>query len=200
MTQAIEVLAKDGVTLRGELRGRGSDVVVLVHGRGRDLDSWWVLASTLAGDGLRVVSYDLRGHGGSEGEPDAARDERDLEEVVRVARASGADRLFLGAEGSSVRAALAVAERVDATALFALEPLGDPESLPPVPSVAKLVLLEAVPRRKAEAWHVLAGRSIVVSLPVRGPLLDSDWGRNVCDQVVRWLRDVRMATPAGAVG
>ena len=40
--------------------------VVLIHGLGFGQRSWDRLAPRLSAEGLRVVSYDLRGHGGSD--------------------------------------------------------------------------------------------------------------------------------------
>jgi pimeloyl-ACP methyl ester carboxylesterase len=55
----------DGTRLALDLRGRADgSVVVLVHGLGLSMRSWGRVPELLA-DEHRVVSYDLRGHGGS---------------------------------------------------------------------------------------------------------------------------------------
>jgi alpha-beta hydrolase superfamily lysophospholipase len=198
MTEAIEVTGRDGTVLRGELRPAGREVVVLAHERGGDLDGWQSLASALTAADLGVLAYDLRGHGGSEGEPDPAWDEMDLEVVAGFVLERGAGLLFLGAVGTLVPAALAVAERARAAALFALAPLGDPASFSPAPSLPKLVLVPSGSEFESEALGVLAGRTLVVSLPVQSPILDSDWSGVACDHVVRFLNDARLS--AAGVG
>ena len=67
---SIEVIAGDGLTLRGyEWPIRGAPVVLL-HDHDDDLDAWHGLDGELAKNGFRVINLELRGHGLSDGEAD----------------------------------------------------------------------------------------------------------------------------------
>lgn len=197
MIEPVEIRARDGVVLRGELRRAGADWAILVHDRGEDLDAWARLPAVLADDGLSVLAFDLRGHGGSEGEADGSREGDDLEDVVRFVRALGAERVFLGAAGASAGAALAVGADT-AAALFALAPAGLAEEVADAPSLPKLMIVPAGdPRQEEEASALqrrLCGWALVVRVPVSEPglaLLRSSWLTNVQDYIVRFLCEAR---------
>ena len=65
---SIEVIAGDGLTLRGyEWPTRGAPVVLL-HNHDDDLDAWHDLDGELATNGFRVINLELRGHGLSDGD------------------------------------------------------------------------------------------------------------------------------------
>jgi len=65
---SIEVIAGDGLTLRGyEWPTRGAPVVLL-HDHDDDLDAWHDLDGELATNGFRVINLELRGHGLSDGD------------------------------------------------------------------------------------------------------------------------------------
>jgi pimeloyl-ACP methyl ester carboxylesterase len=82
-----DYLGLDGVQLRYRDVGAGPEVV-FIHGWTLDLDSWDPQAEALAGD-FRVLRYDRRGFGLSEGEPGLAADIEDLGRLLdrlRLAR------------------------------------------------------------------------------------------------------------------
>ena len=65
---SIEVIAGDGLILRGyEWPTRGAPVVLL-HDHDDDLDAWHDLDGELAYNGFRVINLELRGHGLSDGD------------------------------------------------------------------------------------------------------------------------------------
>ena len=65
---SIEVIAGDGLMLRGyEWPTRGAPVVLL-HDHDDDLDAWHDLDGELATNGFRVINLELRGHGLSDGD------------------------------------------------------------------------------------------------------------------------------------
>ena len=67
---SIEVIAGDGLILRGyEWPTRGAPVVLL-HDHDDDLDAWHDLDGELATNGFRVINLELRGHGLSDGDAD----------------------------------------------------------------------------------------------------------------------------------
>ena len=67
----IAIRLQDGIILRGHEWSRDGPPVVFVHDLGDDLDAWGPVTARLAAHGLRVISVELRGHGLSDGEPDA---------------------------------------------------------------------------------------------------------------------------------
>lgn len=74
-----------GVRLEAETSGDEHDpTILLVHGAGQTRDEWHTVAEALVQAGRRVVSLDLRGHGGSEW-PESGR--YDLEAHVEDLRA-----------------------------------------------------------------------------------------------------------------
>ena len=92
---------KDGLALRGRewpLAGaKGS--IVIVHGLGEHIGRHEHVAAFLNGRGWRVVAYDLRGHGGSEGERGRLHTADDLlvdlAQVLDAVRAEHPGRLVL---------------------------------------------------------------------------------------------------------
>ena len=66
--------------------GEGKPVVVLVHGLGFGQRSWDRVAPRLSASGVRVVSYDQRGHGASDASNDYSPPafERDLAAVLQT--------------------------------------------------------------------------------------------------------------------
>ncbi|MFP5328471.1 MAG: alpha/beta fold hydrolase [Acidimicrobiia bacterium] len=68
-----------------ETTGTTGPVVVCTHGVGDDSTTWSEVVVQLAGDGHRVTSWDLRGHGQSGEFDDYSRDAAlsDLESIVR---------------------------------------------------------------------------------------------------------------------
>jgi pimeloyl-ACP methyl ester carboxylesterase len=91
----LRITSADGTELYGEVYGPdGADTVVLAHGWTEQLAFWSPVTRRLLADGLRVVAYDLRGHGRShpaaDGEYAMERFGDDLEAVLAAAGA-GAD-------------------------------------------------------------------------------------------------------------
>ncbi len=67
----IAVQLPDGLVLRGHEWSIDGPAVVFVHDFGDDLDSWESVTTQVSAAGFRVISIELRGHGLSDGEPDA---------------------------------------------------------------------------------------------------------------------------------
>ncbi|MEV5830074.1 alpha/beta hydrolase [Spirillospora sp. NPDC052242] len=61
----VHVVPSGGVGLAVRDHGGDGPAVVLLHGGGRTMDDWRLVAPRLTGAGLRVVTADLRGHGAS---------------------------------------------------------------------------------------------------------------------------------------
>ena len=147
----LEVRSPDGTMLHAEVFGpeRG-DAVVLAHGWTESIQFWIYQIRALSDQGLRVIAYDLRGHG--ESQPAAnddysiARFGEDLEAVLDAVVPEGARAVIAGHSlGAMAIAAWAenhdVQRRVRAAALIDTG-MGDliaEQLLVPVPSLAQAV-------------------------------------------------------------
>ena len=85
----LNIRSADGTRLHAEAFGpEAADTVVLVHGWTETLSFWIYVIPRLIAAGMRVVAYDLRGHGRSEpaaaGEYALARFGEDLEAVLEA--------------------------------------------------------------------------------------------------------------------
>lgn len=188
MIEPVEIRARDGTVLRGELIRSSADWAVLVHDRGDDLDGWGDLRFALATAGMTVLAYDLRGHGGAEGRSSAALDRRDLEDVLSFARGRGAQRIFLAAVGRSVQAALSAA--AGASALVAIDP--PPATLSCEPPCPALIFVPGVVSRRRPAGSSWPA----VHLPSRErghELLRGEWADHVQEHALRFLFQARRA-------
>jgi pimeloyl-ACP methyl ester carboxylesterase len=99
--RALTISSADGTTLHAEVFGpEEGTTVVLAHGWTESLTYWTYVIKELSEQGLRVVAYDLRGHGDSE--PAAGDDysiERfgeDLEAVLQACLPSGQQAVVAG--------------------------------------------------------------------------------------------------------
>ena len=86
--------AADGARIRYRLEGRGP-VVVFTHGLGGHLDAW---APTVAEfqDRYTVLTWDVRGFGGSERRPDTMAPETWASDLAAVLDEAGADDAVIG--------------------------------------------------------------------------------------------------------
>lgn len=122
------------VTLRATVTGTGPTVLLLHAGRERR-GVWTPVAARMAGDGLRTVAFDLRGHGDSSG---AAATLRALaDDVIEMVAREPAPIVVVGASLGGVAAIAALADA------------------PTARRVAGLVLVDIVPdpdRGRARSW------------------------------------------------
>ncbi len=71
VAETVEVEGAGGVVLRGDASGPADGFpVILLHGGGQTRHSWRTTARTLAEQGWRAWTFDLRGHGDSDWAPD----------------------------------------------------------------------------------------------------------------------------------
>ncbi|RLK54685.1 alpha/beta fold hydrolase [Actinokineospora cianjurensis] len=105
------VSASDGVELNVVVSGEGPVTVVLIHGWTMDHASWDLVVAGLTG--VRVVRFDLRGHGASGSAPQGtatiARVADDLAEVIAATAPTGP--LVLGGHSLGGMTLMALAER-----------------------------------------------------------------------------------------
>lgn len=199
MIEAIEITLRDGVVLRGEVAMRASDWIVLVHAPGDDLDAWRPMSSHLEDHQLTVLAVDLRGCGGSDGNPDPAAAASDIEALLDYARSHMALRVYLAGAGRSAVPVLDVTARHRVDGLVLVAPVGVVDTGEnPLP---RLVLHDPVDTLQAASAAVLAdapGWSLGISLPKAGSareMVQGDWGESVTAYVTAFLRDVRLHYP-----
>lgn len=197
----MEFAAADGVALRGLRYGAGGRWAVLVHDEGRDLDCWRGLVGELCGElGLRVLVFDLRGHGASDDPWQPGKAPADVLAALRFAKSQGARSLYLVGAGLGATAALVAAGRHRVAAIVALSPRAE---LAGVASDAirktrapKLLIVgghdAAAAEQASEVYRRSIGWGLLESPPVAAQgteLLASDWGENVVEHVLLFLRD-----------
>jgi len=122
-----EKIVVGGRTLRYLRRGQGSDVVILVHGFGGDLNNWLFNHEALAA-GRTVYALDLPGHGESSKDVGAGTLHELAQAVAAFMDAAGVSAAHLVGHslGGAVALALAASEpqRVRSLALLASAGLG----------------------------------------------------------------------------
>jgi pimeloyl-ACP methyl ester carboxylesterase len=201
--EVVEIEVDRGLVLRGETTLAGDDWVVLVHDVGEDLDGWRVLRAGLVAQGMSVLTFDLRGHGGSDGDAGGEL-ARDITAAIAYIGRLRPDRIFVGTSGSVTADVLRVAEVEPVDAVFALAPLVEGVALRR--PIAKLVVAaadDAGQERALAEWQRLPGWTVVVRLPVKASgleLLRGEWCQNVVGYVTTFLNDVRRSLAAGRAG
>jgi pimeloyl-ACP methyl ester carboxylesterase len=195
----IEIPIGEGVVLRGEACEGGELWAVLAHDQGEDLDRWHDIPEQLAAYGVSAVALDLRGHGGSDGEPDAASTPDDLELAIDAARQRGAAAVVVIAAGGTATAALDCSSAEAAVAIT--PPAGSADPSPERPP-ARLLIVSADPAASAacEAFQAQPGRrTLVARVPVADTGLDllaGAWGTNVASYIVTFVRRVGLELQA----
>lgn len=101
-----------GLRLVGEFRGdTAATPIVFVHGSGQSRHSWATSAATLAADGWRTVTFDLRGHGNSERAPGGAYSFDDIHhDLVAVLETLERPPVLVGASMGGLLSLLAAGE------------------------------------------------------------------------------------------
>lgn len=194
MIEAVEIETRDGVLLRGQARVAGDDWLVLVHAPGRDLDMWSPLIDELD-DSLSVLTADLRGHGGSDGERTEQPAEADVDALLGYARQRGAEMLVAVAAGNAALAVLAAASRAAADAVVLLGPSGDFDQVETVPRFVVTASDDPGQAAAAATLQSAPGWSMVANVPTAEPgadLVSSEWATTVRAYVTSFVRDVRL--------
>ena len=195
---ATEFSTSDRLVLRGHRQGDGPRWIILVHHEGQDLDDWRELSRELAGNGFTVLSFDLRGHGASDGSWDAAAAPVDVLAALCFAQSEGASAVGLVGSGLGATACLVAAATRPPGALVAISAPATTSALEAaeVVSCPKLFIVgsweEASRRDAEELYNRSAGWGLLssVPLPVQGTdLLQSDWGASVRASIEAFLRN-----------
>jgi pimeloyl-ACP methyl ester carboxylesterase len=110
--EPVAFMTPDGVTLHGHFyadAGPRRKVVVLAHMFESDQTAWSDFASELAGSGVHTLTFDFRGHGESEGSPDASTTPVDLGLAVLFAQSRDYTEVYVVGASVGGLAALRVA-------------------------------------------------------------------------------------------
>jgi pimeloyl-ACP methyl ester carboxylesterase len=174
------VFAGPGETrLVGRELGRGSVALVLAHGAGTTMESWYAPMEAFADAGYRVLAFDARGVGGSTGalSYDPAARAADIEATLQHVRDEGVSRVVVMGSSLGAQAALIVAGREDVAAVVGVSPATVPEGLDAITAPA-LFVASAGDRGPAQNARMLArhfGRPArIVSGSVHGADLFAD--------------------------
>jgi pimeloyl-ACP methyl ester carboxylesterase len=127
-SRSIRVPGPDGAELSARVAGAGPVTLVLAHGAGTDMSSWYAAMDDFAGAGYRVIAFDARGVGDSEGAfttGPAARAE-DIEAVVRDARRKGAEQVVVMGSSLGSAAMFEAAAKDELAAVVGVSPASIP--------------------------------------------------------------------------
>ena len=186
-------------TLRGHRYRAGQREAVLVHDGDGDLDDWTPLVPVLLEEGTSVLSFDLPGHGLSDGRWDPARSPAAVRAALDVARSDGAESLALVGAGVGAAAAIVAAGNAPVEAVVALSPRA------PVPELAgealrearapKLIICGGLDKPAAEeareVFRLVVGAKLLEPFPVQEQgvaLIEGSWGDHVVEQILSFLR------------
>lgn len=121
--------AADGSPLQGTVYGQGTTAVVLAPMYTAGQESWTQFAQDLAAQGYRVMTFDYRGYGASEGSRDPATAADDLTGAVAYLRGHEFAPVVLIGAGLGGSAAIRVASQDNTIAGAAL--ISAPRTYPP---------------------------------------------------------------------
>nr|BBH85480.1 hypothetical protein KTC_02310 [Thermosporothrix sp. COM3] len=94
--RTVQFSSRDGIKLTGWLYGAsGQTAVICSHMRRGSKQEWEMLAPWLAQQGLRVLAYDYRGNGDSEGDDNTSKYELDLLGAITFMQQQGANKIVL---------------------------------------------------------------------------------------------------------
>ena len=131
-SEDVQFRTPDGVLLEGTMFTPGNDgsgSMVLAHMRGADRSTWEPFAELAAGDGFRVLTFDFRGYGGSDGERDTLLDV-DLTAAVEHLQREGAERIVVVGASMGGTATINVASRLDLAGAASLSAPAEFQGLP----------------------------------------------------------------------
>jgi pimeloyl-ACP methyl ester carboxylesterase len=139
--RAFDVPGPGGAGLSARELGSGDTTIVLAHGAGTAMESWYSAMDDFAEAGYRVVAFDSRGVGDSDGtrSGDAAARAEDIEAVVADARDRGAARVVVMGSSLGAAATMAVAATQDLDAVVGVSPASLPTDIDAVTEPAFFV-------------------------------------------------------------
>jgi pimeloyl-ACP methyl ester carboxylesterase len=197
--EPVDLVASDGVVLRGQHWPGGDTWIVLFHEAGKDLDCWQPLVLPLLRKGYSLLTLDLRGHGASDGEWDVSALGGDLEVVIDFAHERGAQRSALIGAGESVLPALmnAHARRLFAIVALSPGPVGDVAAGElRGGAIPKLFVVGALSQQAVEAEQQIRDRmigwTVLLRLPVEEQgtsVLMGPWRLHCQENIIAFLEE-----------
>lgn len=174
--------------------------MILVHDEGQDSAAWSALVGELSGQGFRVLAFDLRGYGASDGPRNAGQAPADVSAALSFARSQGASSLYLVGAGAGANAALIAARAYSVAAAVVLSPRAGPSGAPrgtvEETRAPKLIIAgsldDPAAAQAAEVFRRSIGWAVLDSTPVKAQgtdLLRSAWGEQVRGNIVAFLLD-----------
>jgi alpha-beta hydrolase superfamily lysophospholipase len=139
--RSIEIDGPGGTVLSARELGKGPVTIVLAHGAGTTMESWYAAMDDFAAAGYKVVAFDARGVGDSGGTlvTDPAARAQDIEAVVRDARHRGASRVVVMGSSLGAEAMFLVARDEKLDAVVGVSPAVVPDGLDEVTEPAFFV-------------------------------------------------------------
>ena len=203
----IEIQVDTGNALRGQRWPGGQHAILLVHAPGvnRDLDRWRPLIPYLLGQDLSVVTFDLRRHGGSDGDWSETAASTDILAAIVSTRSQGFTSLLVCAEGESAIAALRAAEQVKVEGVIAISPANVPSNPPRGAGESKLLVSAAEDREAKDGSATLLrasiGQALAISVPGndRGTDLLTGEVALICrEHIIAFIRKQTFGEPIGS--
>jgi pimeloyl-ACP methyl ester carboxylesterase len=129
--RSITIDGPSGTELFARELGKGPVTIVLAHGAGTTMESWYAAMDDFAAAGYKVVAFDARGVGDSDGTlvTDPAARAHDIEAVVQDARDRGASRVVVMGSSLGAEATLIVARDEKLDAVVGVSPAVVPDGL-----------------------------------------------------------------------
>lgn len=192
MPQAVELAAEPGLTLRGQHWDRGPNAAVLVHRPGGDLDRWRYLAHSLDQVGLSTLTFDLRGHGLSDGAWTDDALHRDIATAIKWLRERHPGLCILIAEGRGADECLTIADEGEIAALILISPSRRPSHGGRESACPKLLAVGGQDEESLaiarDVYNHVVGPRLLIDLPT------SDQGADLFDGIssVRLLESINV--------
>lgn len=209
--QPAEILATDGIVLRGQQWGNGHDWIILLHetGEDRDLDDWRPLLPFIMTPERTLLTVDLRSHGASDGQWDETLCAGDISALLSFAGTNGAVWVAMVGAGDSATQILVYssANRIDASILLSPVIRTDQAAALRGQGEAKLFAMgshsEPLSTSVREARNRSIGWSMLVSMPTTAQgvdLLTGPYSSHLVERISVFLAEQRMLAKHVAPG
>ncbi len=115
----VKIVTEDNIGLKGRIFGRGKVGIVLAHMYPADQNSWLSTAKKLSALNYRVLTFDFRGYGLSEGNKNIQQIDKDMLAAVKTLQKETEKIYVIGASMGGITA-LNAAEKLDVSGVISL--------------------------------------------------------------------------------
>jgi pimeloyl-ACP methyl ester carboxylesterase len=194
----IEIAVEPGIALRGLNWSGAEPAILLIHGAASDsdLDDWTDLVPYLLGAGSNVVAVDLRGHGMSDGEPDATATPADLQAIVKQL---GAESLVAIAIGTNAPVLVELSNRAALAGMILISPEIEREPVARSGNIPKLIIGGTLAPEMRVANRTIQQASIGPTLTVHLPttaqgkeLFGGELGITCREHILSFIRERKL--------